>query len=158
MLNIHRSPNLPKLSSLQTYWHPVKLSATWVRPGPSPQPPAPSPQPPAPGPQPAQPAQPAQPSSQAIGKPSHIPAKTSAQQPAQPSTQFPKSGFSKKTWSKLSIKSFGQNILVKAFRSKRLGKPAGNFGRHAISQRRSKLSVKTFRSKLVGTQTLNNFY
>ena len=63
-----------------------------------------------------------------------------------PPANFPKCGFKRKTCqnfrSKLSVKTFGQNVSVKTFRSK--------------------LSVKTFgqnfRSKLIGTQTLNNFY
>ena len=44
-------------------------------------------------------------------------------------TLFPKSGFSQKTCSKLSVKTFAQNV-----------------------------SVKTFAQNVFGTQTLNNFY
>ena len=104
-----------------------------------------------------------------------------------PSSQFPKSGFSQKTWStrfgqNFRSKRFGQNLLApKPLTISINSKPQPSspaqpsppapapapaptpsppqLPKSGFSQKTwSKLSVKTFGQNVFGTQTLNNFY
>ena len=83
----------------------------------------------------------------ASSTPSSGPGPAQASKPglAQPSPPTPRRTNPKTWFAKENV--FGQNVSVKTFRSKRFGQ---------------NVSVKTFgqnfRSKLIGTQTLNNFY